>query len=75
MYEPDNALAFEVIAGPVRPRGRYELSPANGGTRVRFTLECELKGPKKLLMGRSVEKAMRGEVGNLERLKAVLEGA
>jgi uncharacterized protein YndB with AHSA1/START domain len=72
-FEPDSLLAFEVIAGPVRPRGRYELAPANGGTRVRFTLECELAGPKKLLMGRAVEKSMRGEVGNLERLKGVLE--
>jgi uncharacterized protein YndB with AHSA1/START domain len=75
VYEPDSVLAFEVIAGPVRPRGRYELSPAGGATRVRFTLECELSGAKKLLMGRSVEKAMRGEVGNLERLKRVLESA
>jgi hypothetical protein len=40
---------------------------------VRFTLECELSGPKKLMMSRSLEKSMRAEVGNLERLKAVLE--
>jgi len=72
-YEPDSVLAFEVIAGPVRPHGRYELTPDGDGTRVRFTLECELSGPKKLMMGRSVEKSMRGEVGNLDRLKDVLE--
>jgi uncharacterized protein YndB with AHSA1/START domain len=72
-YQPGRLLAFEVIAGPVRPRGRYELSPDNGGTRVRFTLECELTGAKRLLMGRSVEKSIRGEVGNLERLRSVLE--
>ena len=75
VYEPASALAFEVIAGPVRPVGRYELSPDGDGTRVRFTLECELSGPKKLMMSRSVEKSMRAEVGNLERLKAVLESA
>ena len=75
-YEPGRLLSFDVTAGPVRPRGRYELSPApSGGTRLRFTLECELGGAKKLLMGRSVERAMRSEVGNLERLKAVLESA
>jgi uncharacterized protein YndB with AHSA1/START domain len=72
-YEPDSTLAFEVIAGPVRPHGRYELSPDGSGTRVRFTLECELSGAKKLMMRRSVQKSMRDEVGNLERLKSVLE--
>src|SRR5262245_45263180 len=72
-YAPDRTLAFEVIAGPVRPHGRYELSPDGDGTRVRFTLECELSGAKKLMMRRSVEKSMRDEVGNLERLKSVLE--
>jgi hypothetical protein len=40
---------------------------------VRFTLECELSGAKKLMMRRAVEKSMRDEVGNLERLKSVLE--
>lgn len=73
IYEPGSRLAFEVIAGPVRPHGRYELSPEGDGTRVRFTLECELSGAKKLLMSRSVEKSMRSEVGNLVRLKEVLE--
>jgi carbon monoxide dehydrogenase subunit G len=72
-YDPDSALAFEVIAGPVRPHGRYELLPDGDSTRVRFTLECELSGAKKLMMRRSVEKSMRDEVANLERLKSVLE--
>jgi uncharacterized protein YndB with AHSA1/START domain len=74
-YEPARLLAFEVTAGPVRPRGRYELAPTPTGTRLRFSLEADLAGPKKLLMGRQVERAMKSEVGNLERLKAVLEGA
>src|SRR5579864_5931194 len=30
------AIGFQTVAGPVRPRGRYSLAPANGGTRVRF---------------------------------------
>jgi uncharacterized protein YndB with AHSA1/START domain len=72
-FEPGRLLAFEVTAGPVRPRGRYELSPSDGGTRIRFSLECDLGGAKKVFMGRQVEKSMKSEVGNLERLKAVLE--
>jgi uncharacterized protein YndB with AHSA1/START domain len=75
-FEPGRLLAFEVTAGPVRPRGRYELAASGeGSTRLRFSLECDLGGPKKLLMGRQVEKSMRSEVANLERLKAVLEAA
>jgi uncharacterized protein YndB with AHSA1/START domain len=74
-HEPPRALAFRVTAGPVRPRGRYDLTPAAGGTSVRFRLDCELSGPKKLLMGGSVQKSMDAEVRNLERLKQVLEGA
>ena len=72
-HEPPRALAFQVTAGPVRPRGRYDLAPEGAGTRVRFHLECELSGPKKLMMSRPVQKSMDGEVRNLERLKQVLE--
>jgi uncharacterized protein YndB with AHSA1/START domain len=74
-HEPPRALAFRVTAGPVRPRGRYELTPAGAGTAVRFRLECELSGPKKVFMSRPVQKSMDGEVRNLERLKQVLETA
>jgi uncharacterized protein YndB with AHSA1/START domain len=72
-HEPPRALAFQVTAGPVRPRGRYDLAPEGSGTRVRFHLECELSGPKKLMMSRPVQKSMDGEVRNLERLKQVME--
>jgi carbon monoxide dehydrogenase subunit G len=72
-YEPGRALAFAVAGGPVRPRGRFDLSPAPGGTRVRFTLESELSGVKRVLMARMVARTMASEVGNLARLKEVLE--
>jgi uncharacterized protein YndB with AHSA1/START domain len=73
-YEPDRLLAFRAIAGPVRPEGRYELSPDadDGATRVRFSLRCELSGVKRL-MAPGVAKSMRAEVSSLERLRAVLE--
>jgi uncharacterized protein YndB with AHSA1/START domain len=70
---PDELIAFRTRTGPVRPTGRYELSSADGGTRVRFRLDAELSGAKKLLMGRMVEKTMRSEVGALDNLKRVIE--
>ena len=72
-YEPDSRLAFEAIAGPVRPAGEYLLDEVDGGTRLTFALRAELRGIKKLLMGGAVQKTMDDEVEATERLKALLE--
>jgi uncharacterized protein YndB with AHSA1/START domain len=72
-YEPDRLIGFRATAGPVRPEGRYELAPEDGGrTRVRFALAAELRGLK-VAMAPAVRKTMTGEVGHLENLKRVLE--
>jgi uncharacterized protein YndB with AHSA1/START domain len=71
--EPPRRLAFKAIAGPVRPRGEYRLVPDQGGTMLTFSLEAELSGWKKLVMGGAVQSTMDAEVANLDRLKAVLE--
>jgi uncharacterized protein YndB with AHSA1/START domain len=71
-YEPDRRIGFRAIAGPVRPEGSYELAPADGGTRVTFTLRAQPRGLAKL-MSPMVAKTMRSEVAQLERLRAVLE--
>ena len=71
-YEPDRRIAFRAIAGPVRPEGSYELTPAEGGTRVTFALRAEPRGLAKL-MSPMVAKTMRSEVAQLDRLRAVLE--
>lgn len=71
--EPNRVLAFEAIAGPVRPRGRYNLEDQGHATQVTFTLDAELGGLKGLLMGSMVNKTMQSEVRALDRLKAVLE--
>ena len=55
--EPNSRLAFEAIAGPVRPKGEYVLDEVDGGTRLTFSLHAEL-GIKKLLMGGAVQKTM-----------------
>ena len=72
-YEPNARLAFEAIAGPVRPTGEYVLEEVDGGTRLTFTLEAELGGIKKLLIGGAVQKTMNSEVEATERLKELLE--
>jgi uncharacterized protein YndB with AHSA1/START domain len=71
-YEPDRLIGFRAIAGPVRPEGRYELTPVNGGTRVTFALRAEPHGLAKL-MTPMVARTMRAEVAQLDRLRVVLE--
>ena len=72
-YEPNSRLAFEAIAGPVRPRGQYVLEEV--ATRLTFALHAELGGIKKLLMGGAVQKTMDSEVEATERLKSLLESS
>ena len=72
-YEPNRRLAFEAIAGPVRPAGEWVLEELADGTRLTFSLNAELGGIKKLLMGGAVQKTMDAEVAATERLKELLE--
>jgi carbon monoxide dehydrogenase subunit G len=71
-YRPNELIAFSTLTGPVRPRGRYELTDAGEGTRVSLLLEAELAGAKKL-MAPMVAKSMRSEVGALANLRSELE--
>jgi uncharacterized protein YndB with AHSA1/START domain len=72
-YEPDHRLSFAATAGPVRPTGTYLFEEAGSGTRLTFSLEVELGGIKKLLMGGAVQKTMDAEVAATERLRSILE--
>jgi uncharacterized protein YndB with AHSA1/START domain len=73
-YERDQRYAFDVVAGPVRPRGDMRFAPtAEGGTEMTFTLGAELGGLKKLLMSKPVQKSMEGEIADLDKAKALLE--
>jgi uncharacterized membrane protein len=72
-YEPNHRLAFEAIAGPVRPTGEYLLEEVGDGTRLTFSLQAELSGIKRLLMSGAVQKTMDVEVAATERLKQLLE--
>jgi len=72
-FEPDRRIAFQAIAGPVRPTGEYRFTPDGDGTRVDFALDAEVTGWKRLLMGRAVQSTMDAEMRNLETLKSLLE--
>jgi carbon monoxide dehydrogenase subunit G len=75
VFEPGRRLEFQTVAGPVRPHGRYDLEPAEEGTRLTFALDAEVGGLRGVLMGSQVQKTMDAEVRNLDNLKALLEGA
>jgi uncharacterized protein YndB with AHSA1/START domain len=72
-YEPERRLAFRATAGPVRPTGDFTLEAVPEGTKLTFSLDVELTGIKKLLMGGQVQKTMDAEVAALARLKEVVE--
>ena len=71
-YEEGSHLAFRTLGGPVQPEGSYVFEDANGGTRVTFSLNANLRGPQKL-MAPMVSKSMRSQVDALTNLKRVLE--
>ena len=73
VFEPNRRIEFQTTAGPVRPHGRYDFETVSGGTRLTFSLEAEIKGITKLLMGSTVEKTMVGEVRALDKVKLILE--
>jgi carbon monoxide dehydrogenase subunit G len=73
VFEPDRRLEFQTLTGPARPHGRYDLEPVAGGTRLTFSLDAQLTGLSKLLMGSAVQKTMDSEVRTLDNLKRVLE--
>jgi uncharacterized membrane protein len=73
VYEPSKKLEFKATAGPVRPTGGYQFHETSGKTKVTFWLKEELRGWKRFVLGRSVQKSMDAEMKALDRLKEVLE--
>ena len=65
-------LKFEVIAGPARPTGLFEVAPEGGGARLTFTLSLKPAGLMRLMEG-MIQSTMNAEVENLTSLKAALE--
>lgn len=72
-YDPTSRYAFQVIAGPVRPKGSYDFATVDGGTQVTFTLEADITGLKKAMMGKPVQKNMDAEMSALDNARRILE--
>ena len=81
---PGAEIEFQVISGPAHRSGGYYLSTEAGGTRVRFAVEARAEGPIGFLdrprflhrlgfLDRMLQRNLRSEVAQLERLKDVLE--
>ena len=71
--ERPTRYAFQVVAGPVRPRGEFRFVPSGTGTDLTFTLDAEITGIRKLLMSGSVQSSMDGEMRGLDAARAKLE--
>jgi hypothetical protein len=72
--EPPTRYAFQVVAGPVRPRGEFRFTPAGDGTDVRMSLDADLGFLKGLLMGGMVQGSMDAEMAALDTAKQAIEG-
>ena len=70
--QPNEVIAFRVIAGPARPTGTYRFEPVGEQTRVTFVLHYEPKGLARL-MDPIITQTMRSEVATLSNLKTYLE--
>ena len=66
-YDQPTRLDFEVIAGPARPSGRFELRETGDATEVTFTLDVKPHGLM-VLMTPMINKQVHTEVGNLANL-------
>jgi carbon monoxide dehydrogenase subunit G len=72
-YEPPTRYAFAVTQGPIRPVGDFEFTPMGSNTQVTVDLSAELRGVKKLLLAKPLQRAMKVEIAGLDRARAVLE--
>ncbi len=72
--DPGKRLSFQVIAGPARPTGEYNLTQVASGTVIRFTLHLQPKGLMKLVEP-MITRTMCAEVHQLGNLKQVLEAS
>jgi uncharacterized membrane protein len=72
-FDPDERIGFRSVTGPVQLRGSFTFRGAEGGTAVTFTLDGDLSGVKRLLLGKQLQQAMAGEMANLDNARKILE--
>jgi len=72
--EQDRRMTWTSFSGPIRWAGEYRLEPANGGTLVAQEGQLTFSGLWRILEPLVGAEIRNGEVKELERLKAVVEG-
>jgi uncharacterized protein YndB with AHSA1/START domain len=74
-YEEPTRLDFEVIAGPARPTGRFDLQEvAADTTEVTFTLDLQPRGLM-VLITPLINKQVRTEVANITNVPRAMDGS
>jgi uncharacterized protein YndB with AHSA1/START domain len=73
--EPPSRYAFQVVAGPARPRGEMRFIETPNGTEVHFSIDAELSGIKKLLLSGSIQSSMDAEMAGLDTAKRLIESS
>jgi hypothetical protein len=74
-YDAPTRYAFQVVAGPARPRGDFRFIETATGTEVHFSLAAELGGLKGLLLSGPVQKSMDAEMAGLDTAKRLIESS
>jgi carbon monoxide dehydrogenase subunit G len=68
-YDAPRLFALHIASGAVPLDGRWELEPSDGGTRLRFVSEADVRGPMRLAKPVLARQFRRYH----ERLKDLLE--
>jgi uncharacterized protein YndB with AHSA1/START domain len=73
VFDPPNALKFQVVTGPLKARMEFTFAPVGTGTEVSFSIEAPLSSTEQAMIGRIVEKNMADEAAALDNAKHILE--
>jgi hypothetical protein len=71
--DPGKRMTFRTFSGPIRWDGEYRLTPAGAGTQVSQEGRLQFSGLWRLVEPIVGAEISRGEVKELERLKAAVE--
>ena len=74
-FEPDRRVTYEMTHRAFAWRAQLTVSPSGTGTRLATAGSFQLRGWWRLLQPIISREVSRGEAGELERMKAILEAA
>ena len=74
-YEPPTRYAFQVVAGPARPRGEFRFIETATGTEVTSRSRPSSAGSRSCCFPAPVQRSMDGEIAALDTAKRLIEAA